>query len=351
MEILKQVSLNIRGIKMKAVILAGGSGERFWPLSTRETPKQFLTLFGETTLIEQTYDRMRMKLEPEDIIIITSSEHTERTGELITELPRENIIGEPIKRNTAAACAIGALLADRDEFQLVVPADHMINDPDDFWKAFDYGLNILKHRKGLMTFGIKPTRADTGYGYIESGDTVSKHVFRVRSFIEKPDQIKADSLLKEGGYFWNSGMFLWKAGFFLEELRKCSPDILGPMEDIDPRNSEQMEKVYHSLPSRSVDYAVMEISKNVMMVKGSFDWSDVGNWSSIRELDGYSKSDLKNILVDSERIFIKTDSERPIAVIGLKDILIIDTGNGLLICSENEAQKVREVSVRLLKEK
>lgn len=332
---------------MKAVILAGGSGERFWPLSTIETPKQFLTLFGETTLIEQTYERIRMRFDPKDIIIITSRDHSERTRELLRDLPGENVIGEPVRRNTAPACAAGALASGRDEILLVVPADHRIPDPENFWKAFDTGMNVLNKRGGLLTFGIEPSRADTGYGYIESGDRITDGVFDVKRFVEKPDGPAAEEMLRKGGFFWNSGMFMWKAGEFLDELKRCSPDIMDPMEALDPRDPSQMEMVYPNLPSRSVDYAVMEISSRIMMISGSFEWSDVGNWSSIQELEGYSVDDQYKILVDSERIFVRSGINRPVGIIGLEGVIVIDSENGLLICSEKHVQKVREISRRL----
>jgi mannose-1-phosphate guanylyltransferase len=329
---------------MKAIILAGGSGERFWPLSTSKNPKQFLKLFGDRTLLEQTFNRLSQRFNSKDILIITSREHVQMTMEVLPEIPPENVIGEPVRRNTAAACMVGALLSEEDEMNLVVPADHRIPETEGFWSSYDKALQGLREFGGLYTFGIDPTRPDTGYGYIETGKICSEDVYEVKRFREKPDEATARKFLERGGFFWNSGMFLWRSSDLISEMKKCSPDIHGPMEDLDPRNGTRMQSIYPTIPKRSVDHAVMEISDRIMMVKGSFDWSDVGNWNSIQELEGYTLSGPERILVDSSRIFIRSESSRPTAVVGLEGIIVIDTKDGLLICSEDQVQKVREIS-------
>ncbi|MGA1873014.1 MAG: mannose-1-phosphate guanylyltransferase [Thermoplasmatota archaeon] len=332
---------------MKAVVLAGGSGERFWPLSTPETPKQFLRLFGDRTLIEQTVERLLMRFDPEDILVITSAEHVARTIELLPNVPPENIIGEPLRRNTAPACMVGALMGDPDEVQLVVPADHRISEPEDFWKDFDRGLASLESQDGLYTFGIHPTRPDTGYGYIEAGRSIGMGVFEVERFREKPDQKTAEGFLEKGGYYWNSGMFLWRSSTLIAELEKCDPDVHGPLRGVHPDDLEMLAEAYAELPSRSIDHAVMEKSSQVRMVKGEFDWSDVGTWASIIDLKGYCSGSGDRILKDSASVFIHSTTKRPIGVVGLNGILIIDTENGLLVCSEDMVQKVRDISIGL----
>ncbi|MGA1848243.1 MAG: mannose-1-phosphate guanylyltransferase [Thermoplasmatota archaeon] len=328
---------------MKAVILAGGSGERFWPLSTRDTPKQFLALFGPSTLIEQTYGRMRQRFHPDDIIVITSKDHIERTANVLKDIPRENIIGEPVQRNTAPACALAAMLSDPGEVNLVVPADHHIPRPDDFWRSFDIAMGDLVSRGGLFTFGIQPTRPETGYGYIEAGERISEGVWAVERFIEKPDLERADIFSRSGGHYWNSGMFIWKAGEFLSELKRYAEDVHGPISGIDPRSPEQLEKVYPNLPKISVDHAVMERSDRIKMVEGDFKWSDVGNWLSLKEMEGSFSQKSGVVEIDSDNVFIRSTGKRPIGVVGLNDVIIIDTEHGLLICSDRNVQKVREV--------
>ena len=334
---------------MKAIILAGGSGERFWPLSTLRTPKQFLKLFNGKTLLRQTYERIRERFDDKDILVITSRDHVKVTMEDLPELPVENIIGEPCRRNTASACMIGALLSEKEEMNLVLPADHRIPDHKGFWRAFEKALKGSEGSGGLYTFGISPTRPDTGYGYIESGEEIGSGMFLVSRFKEKPDEIMAEEYLRSGNFFWNSGLFLWKAGDLINEMGKCSPDIYKPMENLDPRDVSQLEKVYRELPARSIDYAVMELSKDVKMVKGEFTWSDVGSWDSIRELEGRSNEGDDLALVRSSNVFVRSTTGRPVGIVGLENIMIIDTPDGLLICSNGSAQDVREAARKLRK--
>jgi len=335
---------------MKAIVLAGGSGERFWPLSTLETPKQFLRLFGNRTLIEETCHRLFQRFDPNDVLIITSTDHVRRTRELVPELPEKNIIGEPYRRNTAPACALGALLSASDEIDLVVPADHHIPHPEPFWEAFDRCISSIAENDGLYTFGIRPTRPDTGYGYIETGEKVGECLFKVSRFTEKPDLQTAKGFIEGGRHLWNSGMFVWKASTFLFELEKCSSEIFANVGNVDPRDHADLEKAYLKLPAKSVDHAVMERSSRVMMVEAGFDWSDVGNWSSLIELDGYSSGLGKVVLKDASNVFVRSTTGRPIGIVGLKGVIIIDTDNGLLVCSEDRVQEVREVT-RTIKER
>ncbi len=328
---------------MKAVILAGGSGERFWPLSTIDTPKQFLKLFDGKSLIRQTFERLKRFIDPADMYVITSDDQVDRTLSEMPEIPSENIIGEPMRRNTAPACFLGALAAGPENIQLVVPADHRIPDPDEFWKCVEIAENSVKLNGGLITFGIKPTRPETGYGYIETGEE-SNGVFEVASFREKPDRETAASFIKSGNLYWNSGMFVWRGEDLISEMRKTSPALFRVLEGLDPYNGPELESRYGGLEPISIDYAVMERSREVWMVPGRFRWSDVGSWTSMRELEGYTSD---HILVDCKRVFVKSTTGRAIGVLGMEDLIVIDTDEGLLICRDGDSQRVKEITRRI----
>ncbi|SHE41903.1 mannose-1-phosphate guanylyltransferase (GDP) [Marinitoga hydrogenitolerans DSM 16785] len=333
---------------MKAIILAGGSGERFWPLSTSKKPKQFLKIFSEKSLIRETFERLNYKLEPKDIYVVTAENYKEETLNEIPELNEKNVLLEPVARNTAPACFLGTLVADENEVVFILPADHYIPNKEKFWKTVESGILAAKKYNGLITMGINPTRPETGYGYIEAENELGNSIMKVRNFKEKPDFNTALKYLKEGNYYWNSGMFFWKKEVFLDEMKTYNEDIYKDMKDLDPNNIELLHKKYQSIRKISIDYALMEKSNRVYMVKAEYEWSDVGNWVSVREMEGYSDNNENVHLVDSKNVYVKTDKN--VGIVGLKNIIVIDTENGLLIAKEDKINDIREI-VKQLREK
>jgi mannose-1-phosphate guanylyltransferase len=325
---------------MKAVILAGGLGERFWPLSTAKMPKQFLKLFGHESLLRQTFERLHFFIKAKDIYVVTSHSFIEDTYKELPELPIENIIGEPERKNTAPACYLGTILAKPDEIILTVPADHYIYTKEEFREIVEKAISLLNEKEALVTIGIKPTRPDTGYGYIESVKT--EDFFKVIRFHEKPVYEKAVQYLASGTCFWNSGMFLWKKEVFLTEIERYAPDIHKILKDVDVKDSCALKEAYGKLPSISIDYALMEKSRNIVMIPATFFWSDMGNWESIRELEGYATNEANLVLHHSENVFVRVKTGKPVIVIGVRDLFIVDTENGLLVANKDHLQDLRE---------
>ncbi|KAF2955542.1 mannose-1-phosphate guanylyltransferase [Marinitoga sp. 38H-ov] len=333
---------------MKAIILAGGSGERFWPLSTSKKPKQFLKIFSEKSLIRETFERLAFKLDPSDIFVVTAEKYKEETLKELPELNEKNVLLEPVARNTAAACFLGTLVANKGEVVFILPADHYIPNKEKFWRTVEKGIYAAEKYNGLITMGINPTRPETGYGYIESGEEIEENILKVKSFKEKPDYNTAIEYLKEGNYYWNSGMFFWKKDVFLEEMRKYNEDIYNNMINLNPNNIEELHIKYPEIRKISIDYALMEKSEKVYTVKAEYEWSDVGNWVSVREMEGYSDNNNNVHLVDSKNVFVK--SNKNVGVVGLENIIIIETENGLLVAKEDKINDIREI-VNQLKEK
>jgi len=355
---------------MISVILAGGSGERFWPLSRESHPKQLLNIAGEQTLIQQTVERL-LPLTPIDrIYIITNEQHAFQTLSQLAPygLKPDHLITEPVGRNTAPAVALAAeLFQDQpDEIMAVFPADHVVSDPDAFHDTLRQA-EAAASQDYLVTIGVKPTYPETGYGYILKGSALDKldNAFKVGQFTEKPDRATAEHFLKQRKYYWNCGVFAWKVSVIRKELQQYAPKVIEPLAGIGKylQNAKgkfpyrvfeaKGKKIFASLPSISIDYAVMEPSQNAAVVPTSMRWNDVGAWSA---LDDISKIDSdgnvlsKNVYqVDCTGTLVKADG-RIVGAVGLKDMIVVDTPDALLICPKNRAQDVKQL-VEQLKEK
>ncbi|HWA83672.1 MAG TPA: sugar phosphate nucleotidyltransferase [Fimbriimonadaceae bacterium] len=331
-----------------AVILAGGSGERFWPLSTPERPKQLLRLSDpERTLLEVARDRAAPIFGVEHLYVVTGS----RIGPAIEHsglIPSGQVFIEPAAKNTLGAlCWAVAQLRARgypdETVMAVLTADHAIGDLDVFETTVRSAMELARETQGLVTIGIKPTRAETGYGYIHRDEPVGAG-FRVRRFAEKPPAETARAYVESGESFWNSGMFFWTIGAFLSELRRHVPEASDVVEELAHRPG-----AFARLPSIAIDRALMEHSENVYVVPGTFSWDDVGSWDSLSRT--HPADPRGNILLgESAEIdcsdCIVVSEEIPVGVLGVRDLIIVGTPNGVLVCHKSEAQRVREVLSR-----
>lgn len=356
-----------------AVIMAGGFGERFWPLSRMKKPKQILNLTSEDkNMMQEAIERISDIIALEDIFIITSELLVEPIRNSLPELPFENIIAEPAKRNTAPCLALAsAIISNRykdtpqDEILIaVLTADHKIEPKDKFTNIISEIFDFTAKNDVLATIGIVPTRAETGYGYIEIGDIINGRISKVSSFREKPNLESANQYLKSGNFLWNSGMFFWKLSTFNSEMLLCCPEIgdkitelskiyQGNVDDDEYSNEANDLNIFQSMPSISIDYALMEKSKSVVVIKSDFIWDDVGSWDS---LDRVRKSDDNgnitsgnNLLIDSTNsIIINENSENiKITTVGIDDLIIINTSDSILICKKDRAQDVKLIVNKL----
>lgn len=340
------------------VVMAGGSGTRLWPLSRTLLPKQFLPLTGGNTMLQQTLLRLD-GLEVESPITICGEEHRFTVAEQLQSIgDKGTIILEPVGRNTAPAIALAANKAiaekEGDPLLLVLAADHVIDDQKSFQDTIEQAIPLALEGK-LVTFGIVPQSAHTGYGYIKRGGAISTG-YRVDSFVEKPDLNTAKNYLESGEYYWNSGMFLFKASSYLSELERFSPKIAKACEEALADISSDLDfvrinkKAFYSCPDDSIDYAVMEKTADSVVVPLDAGWNDVGSWSALWEISGKDNEGNATtgdaILHDSHNCFIKSD-KRLIAAVGLEDVVIVDTKDALLVADKKKVQHVKTIVEQL----
>ena len=327
---------------MTNIILCGGSGTRLWPISRTLMPKQFVKLFNDKSLFQLTVERNSKICDSQ--FIVSNAEQYFLAFDQLEELNKTNnkFLLEPIGRNTAPAIALACMNLDKDEIVLVTPSDHLIKNEEEYQEVLEKAKELAK-QDNLVTFGITPTFAETGFGYIEANG------FDVKAFHEKPDKKTSESYLKAGNYYWNSGMFMFKAGVFLEELKKYSPDIYEVSKKaIKNANYEDIIRIRHEdmakIPEDSIDYAVMEKSKKVKVVPSNIDWSDVGSFDSlISEIESKESIEIDS----SDNFYYSDDSKKLIATVGLEDFIVIDTKDALLIAKKGQSQKVKEIVNKL----
>ncbi|MSQ93875.1 MAG: mannose-1-phosphate guanylyltransferase [Gemmataceae bacterium] len=349
---------------LHALIMAGGGGTRFWPRSRQAKPKQFLTLAGSSSLLQQALERTEALAPPTRTWIITGASHCAETSRQLPTLPAERIVGEPCGRDTAACIALGAALIvcdDPEAIMLVTPADHVIEPAQEFRRAVQAAKQIvLDEPNSLVTFGIRPTFPATGYGYLECGEELKRFqgvpIYRVASFREKPHVEIAEQYVASGKHFWNSGIFVWRAATILAELRAHQPELVAAVTRIaaawdTPRRDDVLTKEYVGLTKISIDYAVMEKAGQVLMVQAPFQWDDVGSWLALeRRLpqDAHDNTVLANHLgVDTHNCVIAGEADKLIATLGISDLIIIQDGDAILVAHRNEEGNIKKIVEQL----
>ncbi len=343
---------------LHAVIMAGGSGTRFWPASRRSRPKQFLQLVGDRSLIRTTFERIVPLVPADRIWIVTTANTAEMTREALPELPPSNVLAEPLGRDTAACAGFAAVAIrhrDPEAICVVLPADHVIRERSRFHRAVSAGAEFVAREGGLLTFGIRPTRPETGFGYlqlgVEAGEVAEWTVHRLARFVEKPDPDTARQYLQDGGFLWNSGMFVWPVAELLGEIGQQLPKLAEGLEliaaalDTD-REKATIEEVYPSLQRISVDFGIMEGARRCWTIPVKFPWSDVGAWPAVGELlegdrDGNAMRG-RALSVDCQDCILIGDGA-VVAAAGVSDLIVVATPDAVLVIPANDAQRVKQL--------
>jgi mannose-1-phosphate guanylyltransferase len=358
------------------VIMAGGAGTRLWPLSRGNKPKQLLNVVRGKSLLQLSYERLRGMLPPERIFVCTGAAHAQAVLENLPELPKDNLLGEPIGRDTANAVAFpAAVLAkrDKDAVAAFVSADHVIEPVEQFQRSIQTAFDVVAEQpNSLVTFGIVPTHGHTGLGYIHRGEALQLNggasgAYRVQAFREKPDKPTADRYVESERYYWNSGMFVWRCDLVTGELATHLPEQKKGLDEITaawgtPKQEETLARVYPTLPKISIDYALMEPAAQgkgkaqVVVVEMPVDWLDVGSWPALAET--LATDDRDNavdagayVVLDSDsNIIVSEDPQHLVSTIGISDMIVVHTKDATLICPKSDAQRVKEL-VAKVKEK
>ncbi len=344
-----------------ALIIAGGVGARFWPRSRKRSPKQLLEIIGSGTMIQNTVYRLDPIVPKERILIVTNAHQADEVRRQLPRIPAENIIIEPFGRNTAPAIALGAQILKKrvgEAIMFVLPADHLVHDIAAFQETLIRAVDVAEKSKGFVTVGVTPTRPETGYGYIqfhrqeEEGKFASQDAWPIVTFAEKPNVETARRFLESGDFVWNSGMFIWRISTILNGFAEFLPELADELDRLNPHIdtdgfAEALEMAYSEMKPISVDYGVMEKAENRYVIPADFGWNDLGSWDEVSRI--FPKDEDGNavegdvFISDSKNCHISASSDRMIAAIGIEDLIVIDTPDGLLLCRKGQSQGVKEV--------
>ncbi len=335
---------------MYGIILAGGSGSRLWPLSRELCPKQLLNITGEKSLLQATFERLQNLMPEENILSITNTKHLANVRMQLKDYYAAPIIlSEPVSKNTAPAAAVSVKYIfenkNSDEIILVVPSDHLIHDVQKFYEAIEKGKQLAE-QGFVVTFGVEPSYCETGFGYIKTSEKIDDG-FKVEKFVEKPDLKTAQKYLQDKTMFWNSGIFMFKPSVFFNELKRHAGNIFEITEKIDFKNSEEIPFVeFDKMPNISLDYALMEKSDNLVMIKLESDWKDVGSWDAIYDIspkDNNGNVFVGHVLDEGSKNSLVYSSSKLVATIGLEDIVLVETEDAILACRKDKTQDVKHI--------
>ncbi|MCX7877060.1 MAG: mannose-1-phosphate guanylyltransferase [Ignavibacteria bacterium] len=349
-------------MKSYAIVMAGGVGARFWPYGTSKFPKQFLPISDtRDSMLQLTIKRLLDLFDMENIFVVTNKQYISLVKNQLPKLPKDNIIGEPVGRNTAPCIGLACTILrqfDEKANMFVVPADHLIENQKEFNRSVSAGLKFIESNDSIVTLGIVPTHPETGYGYIQfledayyRDEEFSKEIYKVKTFAEKPSLDVAKVFLESGDFLWNSGMFIFRADVMIQQIEKFLPDLFHQLKKIEKAvhssdYEKVLEKVFGEIKGISIDYGVMEKSKNVYVIKSDFKWSDLGSWDEVYRIKA---KDLNGNVIIGDT-YVKNSSGNLImspkgftGVIGVDDMIIINTKEGVLICKRERSQDVKEI--------
>lgn len=344
------------------VIMAGGIGSRFWPMSTKDKPKQFIDVLGcGRTLIQLTADRFKGICPPENMWVVTSEKYADIVHEQLPELPEGNILREPCRRNTAPCIAYVSWkikIRNPQANMVVTPSDHVVLDVKEFQRVVKLALNFTEGSDAILTLGMKPTRPETGYGYIQADLSTAavsnKEIYRVDSFKEKPDIERAREYIKMTGYFWNAGIFVWNVSTIVNAFRIYAPEVGDVFEGMQklfytPEEQETINKLFPLCPNISVDYAILEKADEIFVFPASFGWSDLGTWGSLhqqmeKDLNGNLAIGPDVTLYESHNCIVHASGEKKVVIIGLDGYIVAEDAGQLLVCKMSDEQRIKEFS-------
>lgn len=340
------------------LIMAGGSGTRFWPRSRVKKPKQYLNIFGDQSLIQETVHRFSLFLPEDKIYVVSAKSQQEVLEEQVGQLPKENLIYEPVGKNTLPAIGLAAMILaekDPDGILIVSPSDHLIHNDQLFKDTIESAALVAAQTDGIVTIGITPTFPATGYGYVQTAGEINLgqkiRSYAVRQFVEKPIAEVASGYLQQGGFYWNSGIFVFKVSAFLKSVEEFAPELYHALKKIGTYlGTEQFEakldKIYRTVTSISIDYGILEKAKNVFLVQGDFVWNDLGSWEEVYKYgdkdENLNSTFGKTVLKDTKNSYVYAQSCL-VAVVGMEDVIVVQDGDTILVCKRDQAENIKQV--------